>query len=139
MTKIYIVKSSEGEYEDYHVWNEKAFTKREDAEAYAKQLDKEHNYRPQFITDAFLSTLRDCEYELPDWEEFPEEKITSENKNRWLKWQEEQEEKQIQFLINLMYQKGQFMTKDMYEQYEEWENNSYTNWHDCSIEALELV
>lgn len=139
MTKIYIVKSSEGEYEDYHVWNEKAFTKREDAEAYAKQLDKEHNYRPQFITDAFLSTLRDCEYELPDWEEFPEEKITPENKNRWLKWQEEQEEKQIQLLINLMYQKGQFMTRDMYEQYEEWENNSYTNWYDCSIEELELV
>ena len=139
MNKIYIVKSSEGEYENYHFRNEKAFTKKKDAEAYAELLDKKHNYRPQFITDAFLSTLRDCEYELPDWEEFPEEKITPENKNRWLKWQEEQEEKQIQLLINLMYQKGQFMTKDMYEQYEEWGNNSYTCWHPSEIEEIELV
>lgn len=115
------------------------FGKRKDAEAYAELLDKKHNYRPQFITDTFLSTLRDCKYELPDWEEFPEEKITPENKNRWLKWRDEQNEKEIQLLINLMYQKGQFMTKDMYEQYEEWENNSYTCWHPSEIEEIELV
>lgn len=139
MSKIYIVKSSEGEYEDYHVWNEKAFIKREDAEAYAKQLDKEHNQRPNFITDKFICLLRECEEELPEWEDFPEEKITPENRERWLQWQEEQENKQNKLLFDLMYKRGQLMTQAMYDQYNEWESNSYTNWHDCSIEELELV
>lgn len=139
MSKIYIVKSSEGEYEDYHVWNEKAFTKREDAEAYAKQLDKEHNQRPHFITDKFICLLRECEEELPEWEDFPEEKITPENRKRWLQWWEEQENKQNKLLCDLMYKRGQFMTQAMYDQYNEWESNSYTNWHNCSIEELELV
>ena len=138
MSKIYIVKSPEGEYEDYHYWNEKAFTKREDAEAYAKLLDEKHNYRPQFITDTFLSIIRDCEYDLPDWEDFPDERITSENRDRWLQWQEDQEEKQIQLLIDLMYKKGQFMTREMYDQYEQWESTSNREWYDCEIEELEL-
>ena len=30
MSKIYIVKPSEGEYEDYYIWNEKAFLTREE-------------------------------------------------------------------------------------------------------------
>ena len=138
MSKIYIVKSSEGEYEDYHCWNEKAFIKREDAEAYAKFLDEKHNDKPQFITDTFLSILNDCEWELPDWEDFPEKKITSENRDRWLQWQEEQEEKHIQLLIDLMYKKGQFITREMYDQYIQWESDSYIRWHNCQIEELEL-
>lgn len=139
MSKIYIVKSSEGDYEDYHTWNEKAFTKREDAEEYAKLLDKEHNARPHFVTDEFICLLRECENELPDWEDFPEEKITDENRDRYFRWQEEQEEKQNKLLFDLMYQRGQYMSKEMLDQYDQWESNSYTNWHDCEIEELELV
>lgn len=138
MSKIYIVKSSEGEYEDYHVWNEKAFTKKEDAEAFAKLLDKEHNSRPQFVTDEFLCLLRQCEDELPDWEDFPEQ-MTLENREDWLKWQEEQDEKQTKLLLDLMYKRGQFMTREMYDQYTAWESDSYTNWHKCEIEEIELV
>lgn len=138
MSKIYIVKSSSGEYEDYRVWNEKAFTRREDAEAFAKQLDDEHNKRPHFVTDEFVCLLRECEYELPDWEEFPE-KITPENKDHWLKWCDDQEKKQNELLFKLMYERGQFMTQEMYDQYEEWEDNSYTHWYKCEIEELELV
>ena len=138
MSKIYIVKSSEGEYEDYHTWNEKAFLKREDAEAYAKELDNEHNIRPHFITDEFVCLLRECESQLPDWEDFPE-KVTEENRDAWFKWQEEQEEKQKELLFDLMYKRGQFMTQAMYDQYNEWEDNSYTCWYPSEIEELELI
>lgn len=139
MSTIYIVKSSEGEYEDYHVWNEKAFTKKEDAEAYAKQLDKEHNQRPHFVTDEFICLLRECEEMLPEWEDFPE-KITPENREKWLQWQEEQEKKQNELLFKLMYERGQFMTQAMLDQYDEWESNVYTNyWYECEIEELELI
>lgn len=138
MGKIYIVKSSEGEYEDYHIWDERAFLKREDAEAFAKELDNEHNKRPQFVTDEFICLLRECESQLPDWEDFPE-KVTDENRDAWFKWQEEQERKQNELLFDLMYKRGQFMTQAMYDQYNEWEDNSYTRWYPSEIEELELV
>ena len=138
MSKIYIVQSSAGAYEDYHIWNEKAFLKKEDAEAFAKELDNEHNKCPQFITDEFIQCLKDCEHQLPDWDDFPE-KVTAENKDKWLKWQKEQEEKQNKLLFELMYEQGQFMTQEMYDQYEEWESNSYIQWYPCNIEELELV
>lgn len=139
MSKIYIVKSSEGEYKDYFVYNEKAFLKKEDAEAYAKALDFEHSKRPHFITDEFINILRECESELPDWKAFPEGKLTNENRDRYIKWLEEQEEKQNKLLFELMYQRGQYMTKEMYDQYDEWESNSYRVWHNCEIEELELI
>ena len=138
MSKIYIVKSSEGEYEDYHIWNEKAFLTREDAEAYAKELDNEHNKRPHFVTDEFICLLRECESKLPEWEDFPEQ-LTTENRETYFKWQEEQEKKQNKLLFELMYKRGQFMTQEMYDQYNEWENNSYTRWYPCEIEELELI
>lgn len=138
MSKIYIVKSSEGEYEDYYVRNEKAFLKKEDAEAYARELDNEHNKRPNFITDEFIHSLTECEENLPDWDEFVGE-LTSENRDNWLKWQEDQQNKQDKQLLDLMYQRGYYITKEMLDQYYQWEQDSYTNWHDCTIEELELV
>ena len=45
-TKIYIVESSEGEYSDSPSWIEKAFRRKEDAEAFARQLDKERFAEP---------------------------------------------------------------------------------------------
>lgn len=139
MKKIYVVKSSEGEYEDYFVWNEKAFTKKEDAEAYAKELDEMHCERPAFITDEFISLLRECEEKLPDWEEFPDYPVTSENRENWGKWMDEQEKKQNNMLFQLMYERGQLLTQTMYDLYLDWESNSYRVWHDCIIEELDLV
>lgn len=138
MSKIYIVRSSNGEYEDYEEWNEKAFLKREDAESFAKELDDKHNERPHFITDEFIDLLKECECELPDWEAFPE-KVTNENIDAWIKWQEEQERKQNELLFDLMYKRGQFMTQAMYDQYLEWEEKNYKKWNNCLIEELELV
>lgn len=138
MSKIYIVKSSEGEYEDYCVWNEKAFLKREDAEAYAKELDNEHNQRPHFVTDEFIRLLKECESELPECEDFPEQ-LTTKNREAYFKWYDEQDEKQNKRLFELMCKRGQFMTPEMYDQYNEWEDNSYTRWYPSEIEELELV
>ena len=45
-TKIYIVESSEGEYSDSPSWIEKAFRRKEDAEAFARQLDEERFAEP---------------------------------------------------------------------------------------------
>lgn len=138
MSKIYIVKSSEGEYEDYRVWNEKAFLKREDAEAYAKELDNKRNKRPHFVTDEFIRLLKECESELPECEVFPEQ-LTTKNREAYFKWYDEQDEKQNKRLFELMCKRGQFMTPEMYDQYNEWENNSYTRWYPSKIEELELV
>lgn len=38
-----------------------------------------------------------------------------------------------------MYKRGQFMTQEMYDQYNEWENNFYTRWYPSEIEKLELA
>ena len=38
-----------------------------------------------------------------------------------------------------MYEQGQFINQEMYDQYEEWESNSYIQWYPCNIEELELV
>lgn len=45
-TKIYIVENSEGEYSDSPSWIEKAFRRKEDAEAFARQLDEERFAEP---------------------------------------------------------------------------------------------
>ena len=50
-----------------------------------------------------------------------------------------QEKKQNKLLFELMYKRGQFMTQEMYDQYNEWENNFYTRWYPSEIEKLELA
>lgn len=137
MSKIYIVQSSFGEYEDYRVQNEKAFTSRKAAEEYAKKLDTAYQYKPEFITDEFINILTECEYELPEWEDFPGKYV--ENPEAWCKWQEEQQKKQNKLLFELMYKRGQFMTQEMLDQYEDWESRQYESYYDCNIEELELV
>lgn len=137
MSKIYIVISSCGQYEDYHHWNEKAFLNKNDAIKYAKELDKLHSDKPAFITDEFEKILNDCEFELPDWEDFPGDDIKE--KDKYFKWQEEQEQKQNKLLFEMMYQRGQFITQEMYDQYISWKDNEYNDYFDCKVEELELV
>ena len=139
MSKIYIVKSTEGLYEDYRSWNEKAFIKKEDAEKYAKLLDEARRYKPPFITDEFISALQECEYELPTWEYFPGGPLTPENEKEWTQWNNNQKEKQMKLLIDLMSKKGYSLTKELYSQYDQWASDSYNEWHDCKIEEIELI
>lgn len=137
MSKIYIVKSSKGSYEDYFCYNEKAFVNREDAEVYAKELDQKHYCKPQFITDSFECLVRECEDLIPDWEDYPEHPIV--DFDAYNKWVNEHNEKDEELMCKLMYEHGQYMTREMYDQFNAWRGNEYDEWHNCEIEEIELV
>lgn len=135
--KIYIVKSSRGGYEDYHEWNEKAFYKKEDAEKYTKELDKEYNYKPEFITDSFEKAYRDAEYEAPDWPDY--EEPISYNSEEYQKYLEDNLEAECNFTINYLKDKGFEVTKEMLDTYENWISYQYDKYYPCKIEELELI
>lgn len=137
MSKIYIVKSSSGSYNTYSHWNEKAFINKEDAEAYAKELDTCHKYKPSFITDEFEKVLEDCQLSLPEWEPCPFKIDTDRDKH--IAWVDAHNERDAKMLCDLMYERGQFMTLEMYDQYDRWYENQWEEWNDCEIEEIELV
>lgn len=139
MSKIYIVKSSSGSYDDYRCWNEKAFIKQEDAKVYAKELDKKHYYKPPFITDKFIELIEECEDLVPNWESFPEYPITDANRDAYNKWIANQVDKQVKTLLELLYTRGLFITEQMYDAYQAWRSNEDEEWHNCIIEEIELL
>lgn len=134
MSKIYIVKSSKGEYEDYREWNEKAFTTIEKACEYAKELDAIHNSTPDFITEHFIAAYEECCDNIPKNENF----YGGLDRDSYLKWQEECYKKEREFLISELHKKGFLVTEEMLDQYEQWEYDRYEEYHDCSIEKLDL-
>lgn len=135
MPKIYIVQSSHGEYEDYRETNEKAFYNKEDAEKYAKELDKKHNDTPDFITDAF--TLAYDNIFTPEWPDPPCNPF--DDYDKYQVWLKEMIDNDRKFIINEMYKQGFFVTEQMIDVYDEWYENQYTDWHDCIVEEIELV
>ena len=122
MSKIYIVVSSSGYYDGYSCWNEKAFLSEEKAKAYAKELDDSHFNKPDFITDEFEQAINDCFELAPEWEKNPYNCSTE--RYKYLEWIDKQNEKEKQFVINLMCKKGYNITEAMYNSYLEWEDNS---------------
>lgn len=136
MSNVYIVISSEGEYEDYREYNEKAFYNKEDAEKYCKELDEKHNYKPEFITDKFEEAYEEAYNSLPDWD-------LKANSNEDLKTYYDniikQGEKDIQYIISEMNKQGFNVNEDMIEKYKEWESNLYYEWYPCKIEEIELI
>lgn len=133
MKKIYIVQSSEGIYEDFHVWNEKAFTKKEEAEKYAKKLDKQHNSRPDFLTEKFKEDFEDIEENLPEWGSCY---LSGEEYADWVSKQNAREDAEI---IEGMIKRGYTFNKKMYDEYRNWESEQYYEWHPCVVEEIELV
>lgn len=138
MSKIYVVKSSSGSYEDYRSWNEKAFTDKHKAAEYARMLNKAHEHKPEFITEDFQSNYSECYDNLPDWGEFPGMPITDDNRSEYTKWVNNTIEKDREIIIDEMYKRGFFLTKNMIEQYERWEDNQYEDYHKCTVEELDL-
>lgn len=135
MSKIYIVKSSCGDYDEYGHWNEKAFVHKEDAEAYAKELDAQHRYKPRFITTQFEDSINECRNLLPAWGSDP----YKDDPEKHIEWLEKRIENDINTLYKLMCERGIFMTPEMYEQYIDWENRMYEKYRDCEIEELEIT
>ena len=138
MSKIYVVKSSSGTYEDYRSWNEKAFTNVDKAVEYAHILDMSHNNKSEFITEEFQSNYSECYDNLPDWGDFPELPINDDNKGKYTKWVDDNIEKDREIIIKEMYKRGFFLTKNMIELYEKWEDNQYEDYHKCTVEELNL-
>ena len=134
--KIYVVESASGVYEDYRCWNEKAFINKEEAEAYAKELDEKHRAKPQFVNDEFEKAYSECYDSLPEWGEGPD---LRKDENAYFKWLKDCEKKDREYIIAEMYKKGFFLTEEMIEQYEKYEADSYEDWHDCRVEELELI
>lgn len=132
---IYIVKSSEGHYEDYNVWNEKAFISKEKAEKYAKELDKKHRYKPEFITDLFEDFYNEGEdifYENNPYPSFKDPDYEN-LRNKF-------EEECNKFIITHIQDNGINITPEMLKEYEEWVSDvQFYDWHDCEIEEIELV
>ena len=133
--KIYIVTSSEGKWEDYHSWNEKAFISKEKAVEYAKELDKKHYYKPEFITEEFEDLYNEADDIFYQDNPYPEFKDPNHDKlaSQW-------EENQQKFIIQYMQDRGVNITPEMYKEYEEWMiDGKYYSWSDCEIEEIELV
>lgn len=65
MKEIYLVVTSEGEYEDYRKNIERAYTSKEAAEKYAKELD--HKY--DFITPKVIEDYENAEDYVDDYQE----------------------------------------------------------------------
>ena len=132
MSKIYIVKSSEGEWEDYHSWNEKAFISREKAEEYVKELDKKHYHAPEFITKEFEDLYNEAGDIFDENNPYPNYNY-NELVNQW-------EENEQKFIIQYIKDRGINITPEMYKEYEEWlMDGRYYKWHDCEIEEIELI
>lgn len=133
--KIYIVKSSEGHWEDYHSWNEKAFISKEKALEYAKELDKKHYYKPEFITEEFEDLYNEADDIFSEDNPYPSYKDPNYDKLVLL-WEENNQ----RFIIQYMNDKEINITSEMFKEYEEWVSiEQYEYWHDCDIEEIELV
>lgn len=134
---IYVVKSSKGSYEDYREWIEKAFYKKEDAEKYAKELDIQHNFTPDFITDEFETAFREADYETPEWPEYNGEE--GYNSKEYQEYCKVNREADYNFIINYLKDKGFEVTREMIDTYEKWESDQYDTYYQSIIEEVELV
>lgn len=132
MSKIYIVQSSCGEYEDYHIWNEKAFSSKEKAEQYAKELDKKHDNKPSFITDEFINAYDEVYNEIPDFEDFDS------NKETYLEWHKRLSLHDDFHMVKGLISRGFEISIKMLRDFEKWESDSYREWHPCTVEELDL-
>lgn len=132
--KIYIVKSAEGTWDDYHSWNEKAFISKEKAEEYAKELDKKHYYRPEFITEKFEDLFNEAGDIFEENNPYPKYN-DPDYKKLYVHWKENEKK----FIIQYMRDREINITPETYEEYIEWMyDGQYYDWDDCKIEEIEL-
>lgn len=138
--KIYIVKSSSGEYEDYYTINEKAFLSKEKAEQYVKQITDEINKKPSFLTEDIATLIDEAYIETPDWEDYSGEVPinTDERRKDYFAWQEEMTKRDNEFIISYAAERGITLTTEMiqeYDLYKSWIQDNVT----YDIEELDLI
>lgn len=138
MSKIYIVQSSQGEWEDYSCWVEKAFVSKEKALEYAKSLDNSRENAPQFITTEFIEAYQECLLNAPIPPKFNDFPITKENSKAYYKFQLDNFKQEREYLKSAMYEKGFLVTDNMLNDYDDWEDNSFNKWNPCIVVEIEL-
>ena len=134
---IYVVKSSKGSYEDYSEWIEKAFYKKEDAKKYARELDLQHSFIPDFVTDEFEAAFQEANYEAPEWPEYNGK--GSYNSKEYQEYCKVNTEAGYNFIINYLKDKGFEVTREMIDTYEKWDSDQYDTYYPSTIEEVELV
>jgi len=142
-TKIYIVESCEGEREDTHSMIEKAFRRKEDAEAFARQLDAKHSAEPVIDKDLWeeADSVWYCTNEEKygmNWDAVPDDiRFDKEKSEAYIKRQEELQRAFMLEYINT-HSSHQYSMDDVFKQ-EEWEQNQCYDWYPCSIQEITLV
>lgn len=142
-TTIYIVESSEGEWSDSPSWIEKAFRRKEDAEAYAHQLDTKRFADPVIDKELWEEAesewycINEEKYGM-NWEAVPKEICHDKEKSEaYMKQQQEQERAFVLDYINT-HGSHQYSMDDIHSQ-EEWEENQGYDWNPCYIHEVTLV
>ena len=141
--KIYVVLSSEGQWEDYHEWIEKAFRRKKDAEAYAKQLDKEHNPKPVF-KDRLWDEAEESWWSMneekygKDWDLSPYDYKEEKEKND--QFYKELEERQDAFMLDYInkHSKKQYTADDI-AKHKLYDENYLFQWDPGRVKEVMLV
>lgn len=140
--RIFIVQSSEGEYEDYHERNERAFANRASAEAYARELDRVHH--PERIIDEDLWDEAEGEWFMTHEEVGSEHYETNPynyqtQRTLYDEWMKAFENRHHQFLLDYInaHSQRQFTMSDVLQQEQ---NDFYADydWYPCTVEELVL-
>lgn len=141
-SKIYVVECGEGEWDDHVSWVERAFRRKEDAEAYAKHLDDEHNVPATVPDDLWNEAYHAwCESQEEqygeDWEVGPFDFKTQ--REQYDAYQYELEEKERQFKLDYCNARSpRQLTINDIKQQELYEDNQPRHWDFCSINEIVL-
>ena len=131
--KIWIVKSIQ-EDPDFEMV-ERAFLTEEAANNYAKQLDKEHSEKPQFVNPEFEKAFDNVVGSIPNWDPYTGERG---NMDDWFAYYDEQYAKETKFIIDEMYKRGFFITEQMVREYDVYLDYSQYTWLPCEVVQITL-
>ena len=141
--KIYIVLSSEGLCEAYGEWIEKAFCRKKDAVAYAKQLDKEHNPKPVFKDSLWdraeeeWCSMNEEKYG-ENWDDSPYD--YKEEREKHDQFYKELEERKDAFMLDYInhHSKKQYTIEDI-AKHKLYDDNYMFQWYPCEVKEIILV
>lgn len=154
--KIYIVISSEGQYEEYREKNERAFTNYDDAVQYAADLDRQHDDMKNTgrISDMDMEKARELYYKWWDdeWKRLAAEYGVQYEDNGQVVWTEEnidlqdkvndelnkQECQKLLEYLTQLFPLYNYTMDDVVQYYINAENYLWHDWHKCKIEEIEL-
>ena len=135
--------SAPGEYSDSPSWIEKAFRRKEDAEAFAGQLDAERFAEPAIEVKLWeeAESVWYCTNEekcVMNWDAVPDD--VSHDKEKCEAYIKEQDERARAFVLEYLNAHGsrQYTMDDVLRQ-EVWQQNQCCDWNHCYVHEITLV